>query len=74
MRVSRTLPALVALLLATACSGAADLVAPENAAVSSTEADGGIGQIGSGNTVAGDSTSAPSSAPAGGIGQFGSGN
>lgn len=69
MRVSRTLLAFAALLLATACNPTSpDPVAPGATSVSSSVAgEGGIGQIGSGNaTVSGTSQDGP--------GQIGSGN
>jgi hypothetical protein len=75
MRVSRTLPALVALLLVTACDASPEVLAPSTSSTSTAvSGDRGPGQIGSGNAVASDSTSTPAAAPAGGIGQFGSGN
>ena len=76
MRVSRTLLALAALLLVTACSAdSPELVAPTSTSASTTIADGGIGMSGSGNAVAPDTTSTTNSTTErGGIGMIGSGN
>lgn len=53
MRISRTLPALAALLFATACKlGSPDVLAPDAASASSTATEErGPGQIGSGNSI-----------------------
>lgn len=71
MRISRTLLALAALLLATACSAQhAEIVVPD-----STPAHDSGTWIGSGNTVASDTTAPPvSAAERGGAGLIGSGN
>lgn len=76
MRVSRTLLALVALLLITACDTASpEIVTPDNTlATPSAFGERGLGWSGSGNAVGVDSTSTQSATSEGGTGQMGSGN